>query len=82
MFTADQYRAKAMEYSELVKTANGPNEVNEYQGLERSFAELADNAQWTADNPDKILHATEYAAAPFTPSLPVPVNVGPEAHIQ
>jgi hypothetical protein len=36
-----------------VKTANGPNEVREYQSLERSFAELADNAQWVANNYDK-----------------------------
>jgi len=43
MFTAEQYRAKASEYAKLMKTANGPNEVREYQSLERSFTELADN---------------------------------------
>jgi hypothetical protein len=57
MFTADQYRAKAIEYSKLLRTANGPNEVREYQGLERSFTELANNAQWIIDNHDKSLHA-------------------------
>ena len=56
MFTAQQYRAKAIEYSNLVKIANGPNELREYQQLERSFTELADNAQWMTDNQDKILH--------------------------
>jgi hypothetical protein len=45
MFTTDQYRAKAIEYSKLLRTAKGPNEVREYQRLERSFTELADNAQ-------------------------------------
>jgi hypothetical protein len=68
MFTADQYRAKAIEYSKLLKTANGPNEVREYQRLERSFTELADNAQWVIDNHDKLLHATAHATAPVTSS--------------
>jgi hypothetical protein len=45
MFTAEQYRAKASEYAKLMETANGPNEVREYQSLERSFTELVDNAQ-------------------------------------
>jgi hypothetical protein len=43
----------------LMKTANGPNEVREYQSLERSFTELADNAQWIADNYDKTVHPTD-----------------------
>ena len=64
MFTADQYRAKAIEYSKLLTTANGPNEVREYQRLERSFTELADNAQWMIDNHDKSLHATGPETAP------------------
>jgi hypothetical protein len=68
MFTADQYRAKAIEYSKLLRTANGPNEVREYQRLERSFTELADNAQWMIDNHDKSLHATAHATAPATSS--------------
>jgi hypothetical protein len=68
MFTADQYRAKAIDYSKLLRTANGPNEVREYQRLERSFTELADNAQWMIDNHDKSLHATAHATAPVTSS--------------
>ena len=44
MFTTEQYRAKAIEYSKLLGTANGPDAVREYQRLERSFAELADNS--------------------------------------
>jgi hypothetical protein len=66
MYTAQQYRAKAIEYSNLVKIANGPNELREYQQLERSFTELADNAQWLADNPTKTKHATaSIAPAPL-----------------
>lgn len=64
MFTAQRYRAKAIEYSNLVKIANGPNELREYQQLERSFTELADNAQLVADNYTK----TEHATASITPA--------------
>ncbi len=59
MFTAEQYRNKAIEYSKLLGIANSPNKVREFQRLERSFAELADNAQWVADNRDKMVHARE-----------------------
>jgi hypothetical protein len=59
MFTAEQYRAEASGYAKLMKTANGPNEVREYQSLERSFTDLADDAQWAADNYDKTVHPTE-----------------------
>jgi uncharacterized membrane protein YeaQ/YmgE (transglycosylase-associated protein family) len=55
MFTAEQYRAKAIEYSNLVGIANSPNEVSEFQRLERSFTELADNAQWMTDNHNKTV---------------------------
>ncbi len=63
MFTAKQYRAKATEYSKLARTAKGPNELREFQALERSFAELANNAQWVSENRDKLVHAAEHAAA-------------------
>jgi hypothetical protein len=70
MFSAAQYRAKAIEYSNLARTANGPDEVREFQRLERSFIELADNAQWVADNRGKVVRAIEHATAPFTPTAP------------
>ena len=44
MFTAEQYRAGAVEYSRLVKIANSPAEVREFKRLEHTFTELADNA--------------------------------------
>jgi hypothetical protein len=40
----------------LVRVANNPNELSEFQKLERSYAELADNAQWAIDNYDNTLH--------------------------
>jgi hypothetical protein len=57
MFTAGQYRTKATEYSKLLTMANGPDEAREYRRLERSFIDLAVNAQWAADNYDKTVHA-------------------------
>ena len=63
MFTAQQYRAEAIKYATLVRTANGTNEVREFERLERSFNELADNAQWVTDNYNKIVQATKHATA-------------------
>ena len=55
MFTAQQYRAKAIEYSNLVRIASGTNETREFQRLERSSTEIADNAQWVTDNGNKMV---------------------------
>jgi hypothetical protein len=54
MFTPEQYREKAAEYSELAKQANAPNEVREFQRREQSLTMLADNEQWLADNHDNL----------------------------
>src|SRR5437660_10516078 len=40
MFKSQQYRAKATEYGELVKTSISPEESREFQKLERRFASL------------------------------------------
>jgi hypothetical protein len=57
MFTPEHYRAKAVEYGELAKTANGPDEAREFQRRERSFTMLADNEQWLADHHGQTVHA-------------------------
>jgi hypothetical protein len=54
MLTADQYRAKAAEYTELLKAASLPAEGREFRRLERSYLVLAENEEWIADNRDKI----------------------------
>jgi hypothetical protein len=59
MFTPQQYRAKAAEYSNLVKTSASPNEKREFQELEKSFSVLADNEQRLVDNYNKTMHAPE-----------------------
>jgi len=57
MSTPDQYRAKAAEFTDLARVGNAPDEVREFQKLERSFTALADNEQWLADNYGKAVHA-------------------------
>jgi hypothetical protein len=43
MFTARQYRAKAAEYSELLKVASLPAAAREFRKLEQSYLTLAEN---------------------------------------
>jgi hypothetical protein len=54
VFTSEQYRAKAAEYTELSKQGNTPDQVREFQAHERSLTMLADNKQWLDDNDDKL----------------------------
>jgi hypothetical protein len=54
MSTAKQYRAKAAEYTELLKAAGLPAETRELRRLEQSYLTLAENAEWIADNRDKV----------------------------
>jgi hypothetical protein len=70
MFSFEQYRCKASEYAKLSGTASGTDEVRKFERLERSFAELADNAQWVTENHDKTVHATERASALLTADPP------------
>jgi hypothetical protein len=54
MFIARQYRAKAAEYTELLKAASLPAEIREFRKLEQSYLTLAENEQWMADNRERI----------------------------
>jgi hypothetical protein len=76
MFTSEQYRAKAAEYIELVKTANTAKDVCEFQKLERSFTDLADNEQWVTDHYDQILHAAEDGEAAVENARPSTTGKG------
>jgi hypothetical protein len=64
MCTAEQYRAKAIEYSKLVGTASGAGELREFERLERSFAEPAENTQSVTGPRDQMMRAREHAAGP------------------
>jgi hypothetical protein len=58
MFKSQQYRAKATEFGELVKTSTSSEESREFQNLERRFASLADNEQVLADNHKSAVYAS------------------------
>jgi hypothetical protein len=53
MFTAKQYRAKAAEYTDLLKAPGLPAETSEIRKLEQSYLTLAENEEWMADNLEK-----------------------------
>jgi hypothetical protein len=57
MFTAKQFRAKAAEYTELLKTASLPAETREFRTREQSYLTLAENEEWMANNLEKIASA-------------------------
>jgi hypothetical protein len=70
MVTPTQFRAKAAEYTELVKAARTPDEAREFQKLEQSFTTLADNEQWLCDNHDQTIRASQLDAAEGVTSAP------------
>jgi hypothetical protein len=53
MYAAKQYRAKAAEFTELLKTASLPAEIREFRNREQSYVMLAENDEWMAANLDK-----------------------------
>ena len=55
MFTAQDYRAKALEYEGLVKTASSPAEISEYRDLQQRYTSFADNLDWMAANLGKTV---------------------------
>ena len=54
MSTAQQYRAKAAEFTELLKTTSLPAQTREFRKLEQSYLTLAENEEWMTDNREKI----------------------------
>jgi hypothetical protein len=54
VFTTEQFRAKAAEYTALAKQGDSPDEVREFRKHERSLTMLADNEQWLAENHDNL----------------------------
>jgi hypothetical protein len=53
MPTAKQYRTKAAEFTELLKTTSLPADTQEFRKLEQSYLTLAENEEWMADNLEK-----------------------------
>jgi hypothetical protein len=59
MFSPEQYRAKAAEYSELAAKTDSSNKAREFRNLECSYTMLADNEEWLKHNFDKMVHAPD-----------------------
>lgn len=58
MFNPKFYRDRAASYAERTKTASTPNEIYDCEQKQKSFAVLADNEQWLADNHQSTIHAS------------------------
>jgi uncharacterized protein YdcH (DUF465 family) len=59
MLTCRQLRARAAEFDELIKSADHPDAIRELRRQEGTFTELADNADWRANNLDKTVRSTD-----------------------
>jgi hypothetical protein len=59
MTTPSQYRARADQYSELIKGTDKPDEIRELKRLEHTFNELAENEDWMVNNSNKTVHSEE-----------------------
>jgi hypothetical protein len=60
MFKSQQYRARATEYGELVKSSTDPEKSRELRKLARRFASLADNEQVLADDHNGAVHVSNH----------------------
>lgn len=60
MYTAEQYRAKAAEYEELLADPRSPGETKELRNLEQTYSTLADNEEWMVRNTGKVIPAPQY----------------------
>jgi hypothetical protein len=56
MFTAEQYRAKAAEFTAfLANTPRSQKETSEFRDLEQTYTTLAENEEWMAVHLDKTI---------------------------
>jgi hypothetical protein len=56
MFTAQQYRAKAAEFTGfLTDTPRSPNEMREFRDLAQTYTTLAENEEWMAIHIDRTI---------------------------
>jgi hypothetical protein len=64
MFTAEQFNAKAAEYTRLLDDPRSPSEAKEFRDLEQSCATMADNKKWLVGDTGKVRSAFEYDIVP------------------
>jgi len=55
MTTSEQFRARAVEFEELIKRADQPDAIRELQRQQRTLTDLADNEGWMAENQGKTV---------------------------
>ena len=54
MFTAEQYRVKAIEYAQfLADTPRSSSETSELLNLQQAYTELVENGEWPAHDSEK-----------------------------
>jgi hypothetical protein len=58
MTTSEQFRARAVEFEELIKRADQPDAIRELQRQQRTLTDLADNEGWMAENQGKTVQPT------------------------
>jgi hypothetical protein len=63
MFSAEQFRAKAREYTSRMKDTVDSAALRELHRLERSFTWLANNEDWPAHRVENSLRCTNSLAA-------------------
>jgi hypothetical protein len=59
MFTAKQFRTKVAESTESAKNTDVPSEIQRFKQSMKSFAQLAQNEDWLADNFDKMIRSQD-----------------------
>jgi hypothetical protein len=69
MIDSQNFRKRAAECAELVRGANTPGVAREFQTLERSFTDLADNEDWLEDNIGKTVHPNDKIGEPDRPAI-------------
>lgn len=62
MFTADQFRAKAAQYTAQIGNTAVQSEIRDLKRLEQSFLSLAQNEDWLANNLSKIIRSQDVRA--------------------
>jgi hypothetical protein len=64
MFTAEQFNAKAAEYTRLLDGPRSPSEAKEFRNLEQSCAIMAGKGEWLVRDTYEVRSAFEYDIVP------------------
>jgi hypothetical protein len=70
MFKSQQYRAEAVEYGELAKESNSPDESRKLQELQHRLVSLAENEQGLANSYATAVHVGSRSRGRTRSALP------------